>query len=176
MLSEADDVFSLGLWLLFVGQVVGWLALNYFGLHDNEKMHRDMKRIVEHRAPPPPGPVIFVGFASPRYHDILDAHQDIGFLSFGKDELEFIGDSQRVSLLRSQIIRVHFRPNIHSLLGLGRWIAIEGTISGRPVRMLVEPRERNTMLGNLMLGKWLKGMIDGWRKGEKVAGLPVRNS
>lgn len=165
LLAISEEVFGLGLWFLVAAQVFGWLALNFFGLFENKKIREEMHRRAM-AAPSPPGPCVFVGFASPRYHDLLDAHQDVGFLSFGEDELEFIGETQRISLTREQVLEVHFRPNIHSLVGLGRWIAVEGQIDGRPIRLLVEPRERSTMLGNLRLGHWLRDLIDGWRLGK----------
>ncbi len=96
---------------------------------------------------------------------MLDAHEDVGFLAFGPYELEFIGDTKRVRFVREQITRVHFLPNVHTLLGLGRWIGIEAIINGMPVRLLVEPRERNTLLGNLALSSWLKKTIVDWRAG-----------
>jgi hypothetical protein len=34
-----------------------------------------------------------------------------------------------------------------------------------PVRLLVEPRERNTLLGNLALSSWLRKTILDWRAG-----------
>src|SRR5262249_16634940 len=103
--------------------------------------------------------------ASSRHHSVLDAHEDVGFLAFGPYELEFIGDTKRVRIVREQVTRVHFLPNVHTLVGLGRWIGIEATINGMPVRLLVEPRERNTLLGNLALSGWLKKTIVDWRAG-----------
>ncbi|MEA2553277.1 MAG: hypothetical protein QOJ65_1453 [Fimbriimonadaceae bacterium] len=158
-------IFGPGLWSVIAGQVIGWLALNYFGLYENGRIRRDSMRNLIHRRPPAPGPVVFVGCASTKHHSILDAHEDVGFLSFGTNELEFIGDERRMRLLREQISQVRLRPSVHSIVGLGCWISIEAFINGMPVRLLVEPRERDTLWGNLMLSGWLKKVIDDWRFG-----------
>lgn len=155
-----------GLWVLIGGQALGWIALNYFGLFENGRIRRDSMRNLTQRRPPPPGPVIFVGCASHKHQSLLDAHEDVGFLSFGENEIEFIGDERRMRILREQIQRVTFRPNVHTLVGLGRWISIEAVVNGMPVRMMLEPRERNTLLGNLMLSGWLKQVILEWRAGK----------
>ncbi len=154
-----------GLWVLIGGQAFGWLALNSFGLFENGRIRRDSMRNLAHRQPPPPGPVVFVGCASTRHHSLLDAHEDVGFLSFGKYELEFIGDEKRMRILREQVQKIHFLPNVHTIMGLGRWVAVEATIGGLPVRLLVEPREKDTMLGNLLISSWLKQVIEDWRAG-----------
>lgn len=165
-IARTNRMIGPGLWLLIAGQVVGWLALNFFGLFENGRIRRDSMRNLSLRRPPPPGPVIFVGCASQKHQSLLDAHEDVGFLSFGPNELEFIGDERRMRILREQITKVSFRPNVHTLVGLGRWICIEAMINGMPVRMMLEPRERNTLLGNLLLSGWLRKVIAEWRAGQ----------
>jgi len=162
---HSGKILGPGLWILVAGQFIGWIALNLFGLFENGRIKRDSMRNLTLRRPPAAGPVIFVGCASSRHHSLLDAHEDVGFLAFGPHELEFIGDEKRVRLIREQITKVRFLPNVHSLLGLGRWISVEAIINGMPVRLLVEPRERNTLLGNLALSGWLKKTIVDWRAG-----------
>lgn len=162
---RTNQVFGPGLWLVLAGLVLGWLGLNYFGLFENGRLRRDSIRNLSLRRPPPPGPVVFVGCASQKHRSLLDAHEDVGFLSMGPDELEFIGDSIRMRLLREQVMEVRFRVNVHTLVGLGRWVSVEGMIAGKHVRMLLEPRERDTMLGNFMLTGWLKKTLEDWREG-----------
>jgi hypothetical protein len=162
---RSPKIVGPGIWLLLSGQVFGWIALNFFGLFENGRIRRDSMRNLTKRRPPAPGPVVFVGCASSKHHSVLDAHEDVGFLAFGPHELEFIGDDKRVRILREQITEVRFLPNVHTIVGLGRWISIEATINGLPVRLLLEPRERNTLFGNLMLSGWLRGVIQDWRKG-----------
>ena len=165
MTFRTQKIIGPGLWVLLGGQVVGWLALNLFGLFENGRIRRDSMRNLTLRRPPAPGPVVFVGCASSKHHSMLDAHEDVGFLAFGPQELEFIGDEKRMRILREQINNVRFLPNVHTIVGLGRWVSVEATINGLPVRLLLEPRERNTLMGNLALSGWLRKTIDDWRKG-----------
>jgi len=165
LVIQSTKMIGPGLWLVIGGQVVGWIALNLFGLFENGRIKRDSMRNLTLRRPPAPGPVIFVGCSSTRHHSLLDAHEDVGFLSFGPEELEFIGDDKRMRITREQIVKVHFSPNVHTIVGLGRWIVVEAMINGLPARLLLEPRERNTLLGNLLISKWLKGVIVDWRAG-----------
>lgn len=143
------------------GVLVGWIALSLFGFWGNSTM----RRMLSARLLPGDGSW-FVGFASPKFAGLLDAHEDVGFLILGKDELTFAGDSRRVVLPKGCVVRVVFRPNVHTLVGLGRWVSVEGVVDGKPVRMLLEPRERSTMLGNLMLSGRLRREVEAWRKGE----------
>lgn len=161
-----NKIIGPGLWLVVIGQVLGWLALNWFGLFENGRIRRDSMRNLTLRRPLPPGPVVFVGCASQKHRSLLDAHEDVGFLSFGPNELEFIGDERRMRIPREMITKVSFRPNVHTLVGLGRWISVEALINGMPVRLMVEPRERDTLFGNLMLSGWLKKVIKDWRNGQ----------
>lgn len=165
LIYRTGAILGPGVWLVATGQAVGWLALNFFGLWDNGRMRRDSLRNLSHRTPPPPGPVVFVGCASTSHKSILDPHQDVGFLSFGEDVIEFIGEDRRMLLARSHVTRVRFRPSVHTCLGLGWWICIEGVVEGREVRMLLEPREKDTLLGNLFLSGWLKRLITIWHHG-----------
>lgn len=175
-----------GLWLLFStfhpdlrgnwwiggGFVSGWLSLNLFGLTGNRKLRKELiKRFGEHKRLPH----WFVGFARPSYRSALDPHEDLGFLMLHADELEFEGDSFRIALQKQDITRIHFLPNTHSLLLLGRWIAIEGTVESKSVRMLIEPRERGTLIGNLFFGVKVKKEIEGWlkRNPPKSKSVPV---
>lgn len=160
LIARDRAVTPLGIGVLAFGTFVGWVMLSLFGFWGNASMRRVLEARVNE-----PGERWFVGFASPKYAGLLDAHEDVGFLILGKDGLVFLGDSLRVELPRENVVRVRFRPNVHSLVGLGRWISIEGVVKGTPVRMLVEPRERRTMLGNLRLSGRLKREVEAWAKG-----------
>ncbi len=152
-------VTPLGLGLLAFGTFVGWVALSFFGLWGNASM----RRLLEARLRPQ-GEKWFVGFASPKFAGLLDAHEDVGFLIFGKDELTFLGDSRRVELPKDCVVRVGFRLNVHTAVGLGRWVSVEGVVKGKPVRMLLEPRERNTMMGNFRQSRRLRRAIEEWAR------------
>lgn len=148
-------------WLAFA-TLVGWAAVSTFGLWDNAAMRRQLAARIRD-----PGERWFVGFASPKFSGLLDAHEDVGFLIMGKDVLLFAGDSHRVELPKDCVVRVGFRPNVHTVLGLGRWVSVEGVVRGKPVRMLVEPREQATMLGNLRRSGRLRREIEEWVKGKR---------
>jgi hypothetical protein len=68
-----------------------------------------------------------------------------------------------VTLLKSEVQGVRYRPNVHTALGLGRWVSVEAKQNGKPVRLLIEPRESNTLLANRRLGKELRTRIEEWR-------------
>ena len=145
-------------WLAFA-TLVGWASVSLFGLWGNAAMRRQLAARIKD-----PGERWFVGFASPKFSGLLDAHEDVGFLILGKDVLLFAGDSRRVELPKDCVARVGFRPNVHSCLGLGRWVSVEGVVRGTPVRMLLEPRERSTMLGNFRLSGRLRREIENWTR------------
>jgi hypothetical protein len=138
------------------GIVVGWAAINRFGLFENSKMRDEVEGLLRGARPRESAERVFVGLARPTFRSAVDPHEDVGFLLVHADRVEFFGESLRLVLARGQVHRVRFRPNVHSLLGLGRWVSIEGSVDGRPVRMLVEPRERETLLGNRRFGEELR--------------------
>ena len=154
------DFLGTGVDYLLLATVAGWIALNFFGFYQNGAMRRQLEKKLSDL----PQERVFVGCTSPKYTGLLDAHEDVGFLVFGDRALVFVSETKTVDLARNEIKRVMFRPNVHSLLGLGRWIAIEGAKGSHEVRMMIEPRERNTMLGNVLIGGALRKRIEAWRR------------
>ena len=161
---QHDSILGLGLWLVVGGTAIGWIALNLFGLLGNAFMGREIKRNLTARGIDFNTPHFFVGFARPRFFSILDAHEDLGYLFLRDDEIEFVGEDHRISLPRNQIHGIRFRPNVHTWVGLGRWISIEGKVKNLPVRMNVEPRERNYLFLNLLDSARVKAALESWRK------------
>jgi hypothetical protein len=168
MIVQTRELIGPGLWVLVLGTIVAWLFLNFFGLFQNAKMRSMLERILGADTDLPK-PQVFVGFTTPRYTGLVDAHEDVGFLCFGKQSLLFASEFRVTELERTAIRSVSFQPNVHSLVGLGRWICIEGVAGGKPVRMLIEPRERRTMLGNLVYGGVLIREIRRWVAGQSIA-------
>lgn len=160
---DNDAIFGRGLWLMGLAVVLGWVGLNLFGLHANAFMRRELRRELEAKGHDFQDPHIFVGFASPRFFNILDAHEDIGFLFLRKGFLEFVGEANDLKVPREEIRRIRFRPNIHTWVGLGRWICIEGTQKNVNFRMSIEPREKNFLMLNLLDSKRVLGVIRAWR-------------
>jgi hypothetical protein len=161
LMFQRHQIISQGIWCLVGATVVGWLSLNQFGFFQNAAMRRRLAEILNSDEDLPKDRA-FVGFASPRYTGVLDAHEDVGFLCFTPNALLFVGERRTVEMPRECVKSIRYRPNVHSLMGLGRWISVEGEASHHVVRMLVEPRERQTMLGNLRYGPKLKARIEAW--------------
>ncbi len=153
-----------GLLLLILATVLGWVALNQFGLFENARMKAQLKRILASRGEALPDvDRWFVGFASPKYAALLDAHEDVGFFTISPDRLLFASETRTIEIAKGDVRRIRFRPNVHSMVGLGRWICIEGTIGSKPIRLNIEPRERRTLLGNLREGKRLLARLAKWQ-------------
>ncbi len=144
LILTSGDPLGLGLWLLVGSFALGWLTVNAFGLFANQAMRAELSARLGLTA----SGGEFVGFARPTYRSGLDPHEDVGFLVLGEEGLRFTGDTLTVDLPWDAVERIRLRPNIHTLLGLGGWISIEGHLDGAPVRMLVEPRNHNTLWAN----------------------------
>lgn len=160
---EQDNIIGAGLWWIVFGTVLGWIGLNLFGLIQNAFMRREMKRELSAKQIEFDCPHYFVGFSSPRFFSILDAHEDVGFVFLREATLEFVGEANELKVPRREIKSISFRPNIHTWVGLGRWISIEGTHKGTRFRMNVEPREKNILMLNLLASGKIKREIEDWQ-------------
>ena len=160
---------ALMLWLLLF-LACAWLFLVVLGLFGNGAMKRAMGQRMHNERPFDKTERYFVGFSRPSYKSALDPHEDVGFLVLHEDRLEFWGGEHRVSLDRRCVTGVRFRPNTHSIVGLGRWVSIEAVVDEKPVRMLIEPREKATLLGTLLCSKPRRDR----RLGGNGAGPPAR--
>lgn len=154
--------FIAGLAWLVGGTVVGWLATNFFGLYQNRRMRAQVERIMKAKGEDLPESKWFVGFATPKYSSLVDPHEDVGFLCVYPDRLRFVSETREVEFERKNVLSVRHRPNIHTWIGLGRWVSVEGAVAGKPVRFLIEPRERQTLLGNLRVGSHLRRALTVW--------------
>ena len=154
-----------GLAMLLISTVLGWLALNSFGLFENLQMQRELEQILKNRKDEVAAESWFVGLTTPKYRGLLDAHEDVGFLQILPEKLSFVSETRKIELLKSEIRRIRYRGNVHSLVFLGRWVSVEGESGGKPVRMLLEPRERPTMLGNFRESSVLRARLTKWAKG-----------
>ncbi len=163
VMAARQEIVGLGLWLLIGGTALGWLAVNLFGFWDNARMRRQLTLIMQAKGEPVAA-APFVGFATPKYSSMLDPHEEVGFLMLLPDRLRFLSEERVLEVPKEQIQSVRFRANVHTLIGLGRWISIEGTSDGKPIRLLIEPRERRTLLSNLSYGKSLRQKISRWLK------------
>jgi len=155
---------GLGLWLLVASTILGWIALNFFGLFQNGRMRRQLERILQSEKRDLSGEHFFVGFATPKYSSMVDAHEDVGFLRLLKDKLEFVSEVRTIEMSRAEITDIRFRMNVHSIVGLGRWVSVEAKLGDKPIRLLIEPRERATLLGNRIYSSTLRARLREWRK------------
>jgi hypothetical protein len=156
------EIIGVGLNWVVGGTVTGWLALNQFGGITNGRLRRQLERILTARGDAKDISGTFVGFATPRYASLLDAHEDVGFLITLPDRLRFVSELRSVDVLKTEVTKIRYRANVHTWVALGRWVSIEGRSGGRPIRLLVEPRDRITMLGNLRSGGKLKKQLTAW--------------
>lgn len=144
-----------------------WLSLNFLGLLRNGRIRSEMRAKLRSSFPDRMGDAVFVGFARPKYRSLLHHHEDVGWLVLLPESLEFVGDSLTYSLPKADVTGVRFAPNVNTLLGLGRWVSVEARHEGKRVRMLVEPRERATLLGNFLYAKKLRAQISKWAKSQR---------
>jgi len=135
--------------------VFGLFAVNLLGLFQNRTMHAELKPLVHGRGEP----LWFVGIGKPGAVGALDPHEDLGFLLLTANGVEFVGEMSRYQIPYIDIFAVSFSMNAHSLLGLGRWVAIEGRHDGKKFRLLVEPRTHPTLLQNKREGARLASEV-----------------
>ena len=159
---RSGQFLGLGLWFLVAATVVGWFAVNQFGFFENDRMRRQLERILASQDRQLPEKRFFVGFASPKYSNILDAHEDVGFLCFEPNSISFISETRTLQLNRSDIKALRFRMNPHSVIFLGRWISIEAKLGGQEIRLQIEPRERRTLFGNRRFSMTLLKQLQAW--------------
>jgi hypothetical protein len=162
-LGASGPSVALILWLLAF-LVAAWVFLALTGLFANGAMRREVGRRLHLARAFDKTERYFVGFARPVYKSALDPHEDVGFLLLHPDRLEFWGSEQRANVVRESVVGIRLRPNTHTLVGLGRWISVEAVVEGKAVRLLVEPREKATLVGNLLFSKRLLQRLRAWRE------------
>lgn len=160
--AKQGQFLGSGLYFLIGSTLIGWLAINQFGFFENHRMRRQLELILSAQKNEINGEFIFTGFATPKYSSMLDAHEDVGFLKILPDRLLFISELRHLEILKADIVEVGFRPNVHSVLGLGRWVSIDAKSGEKRIRLLVEPREKNTMLASSRFGSRLVARLREW--------------
>lgn len=142
--------------------VGGWFGLDRFGFHGSGAMRTELARLLRARGETFDATAPFVGLATPAYRSAADAHEDVGFLFIGPDALRFVSETRTLTVPRAALAKVGTAPNTHTLVGLGRWIALSGEVDGRPFRIFLEPRTAPTMRGNLRAGRELRLRLEKW--------------
>ncbi len=168
LMLKDGQMIGRGLYWFALWPVAGIVCVNFLGLYQN----RQMRKVLEKRLSAPLGEpklaVWFAGFARPAFKDVLDPHEDVGFFVVREDRVEFLGENIRVEVKKAEIQGIGFRPNVHTLLCLGGWLSIDGVVDGTRVRLLIEPRERKTLLGNLLLNGKIRRKLVAWKKAKKA--------
>lgn len=153
---QKQDYLGEGLWWMLAGLFCGWLGVNFSGVQVNRHMETELRKRLEFRRENLGAQRWFVGFASPKFAGVLDAHEDVGFLVLDQDEIRFVSDTRKIRVRRDDVERVRFRPNVHTMLGMGGWISIEGHSADVPFRLLIEPRVHGQMLLNFSMSRSLR--------------------
>lgn len=153
-----------GLLMLGLSPPAGWISVNFLGLYQNRAMRKEMALRLRSAMDHPPYRRYFVGAATPAFRGLLDPHEDIGFILLHPDRVEFFGEKLHVNLLKSEVTHIRVRPNVHSMVGLGRWVSIEAMVNGKPGRLMLEIRERPTLLGNLRMSRTLLKKLQQWKE------------
>ena len=130
-----------------------------FGLFQNKKMRKQIEAVIEDGLDGR-GVKFFVGLSEPGGGSVWDPHANVGFLVFDKDCLRFIDDVLVMDMPREKEIQLRRRANIHSLFGLGGWLEIK---LDEQV-WLVEPREKNNLLGNRKVRAEIQKEFARWLK------------
>jgi len=159
-----SEVMGKGFWIFESSPLIGWLAVNYLGLWGNSQLRHIMHERLLGMRPKITDKRYFVGMATPKHSAWLDPHEDVGFLILHPTKLEFYGDHIKTTMDKRDVTAIGFRANAHTLVGLGRWVSIEGRIGELHIRMKVELREKSTLLGNMLLSKGLKRKLQAWLK------------
>ena len=151
--------------MVWIGAFIAasWLLLALLGFVGSGSMRNEMGRRLHIERAFDKTPRFFVGFARPTFKSALDPHEDVGFLLLHSDRIEFWGDVVKVSIDKGDVTGARFRANTHTIVGLGRWVSIEAVVGEKPVRLLVEPRERATLIGNLFFSKRLLNAVREWK-------------
>lgn len=141
-----------------LGAIAGIIAA-YFGVHqwgffENAKIDRELRARTGKDGE-------LIGFVYCEPPTMLDAHAEIGILNLESDRLTINTEAANYSLNRDQIVAIGRRSNIHSLLLLGGWIAIE-LADGKAFRF--ESRKLNTMGASRKRTNQLYRELSDWRK------------
>jgi len=151
-----------GLLIFSLGVATTWISLNWLACYASRGLQLEFDIWYQSKIAELPKERYFVGFAQPNYSGILDPHQDIGFLALGESNLIFLGEKFHLSFPKSTIKEVKFKWNPHSIVGLGRWICVQGTSDSMDFHLKIEPRSESTLLADKRASSILRNRIQNW--------------
>ncbi len=107
----------------FFGQAIigigaAWFGVSQWGFFENVKIERELRARLGSEGE-------LIGFVYCRPPTALDAHAELGLLTIMADEIKIQTEDESYVLRLAQVTDVGRQMNIHSLLRLGGWIALE---------------------------------------------------
>lgn len=141
-----------------------WLATALLGNIGHAGIRKSLAAAMNARAPFDKSRRIFVGFSTAKYKNILDAHEDVGYLVLRPEALEFFGTHHNPTISKSRVTSISFKRNAHTLVGFGGWIVIQADFAGKKAPIYIEPREKATLFGNARYRKRLKIELEQWKR------------
>jgi hypothetical protein len=159
---RSGRIFSVGLILVAAAILIGWIMLNYLGLHENAQMKQQMAWRLSSALKDLPSRRYFVGMATPNFVGWIDPHEDVGYLLIFRDRIDYHGEKIRASFRRSEIRGFESRMNVHSLIFLGGWVVVRAERDGKPIELRVEMREKHSLRANRGMNKLLLSRLRKW--------------
>ncbi len=161
-MAAKSEIVGRGLVIFALAPIVAWMAMNFFGLYQNRQLKREIEGRLLSLRPQCRDPRNFVGIATPKYRSLVDPHEDVGLMILHADSMEFFGDRLNLTIPRQDIRSIGFRANPHTLVGLGRWVSIEGKIGAQAIRLQAELRDSGTLFGNFLRSGDFKRRLERW--------------
>ncbi len=136
-----------------VGIAVAWYGVSHWGFFENTKIDRELREKVG-----PDGELIgFVWLSRPT---ALDVHAELGLMNLVSDELRIVTEDKSYVIRLNEVAEIGRQMNIHSLIGLGGWIALK-LENGTTIRL--ESRMYPTMLKSMTRTKVLFKELSIWK-------------
>jgi hypothetical protein len=140
-------------WQSVIGVLVAWEGIDRWGFFDNDQIDKELRAKTQAEGE-------LIGFVYEQSPTALDAHAEIGLLTIEPGLLTIVTEDTSYSILRSDVIEVKRRPNIHALLLLGGWISLE-LANGSSFRF--ESRKFRAMTWSRSRTRKLFGEIVDWK-------------
>jgi hypothetical protein len=139
--------------------VATWVGINVWGFYENKKIEQELRFQTKSQGE-------LIGFVHREPASGLDAHAEIGLLSFASDALEIITEDSSTVLPKEQIRGISRRLNVHSILLLGGWVVVS-LPEGK--ELTLESRKFHTMLASRSRTKQLYKELKAWKQKEGSA-------
>lgn len=149
MLFQADLVTK-GL----VAVLVAYLSIDRWGFFENRKIEQELRDLTKSDGE-------IIGFVYKNPAGAWDAHAELGLLIVRVDHLDVLTENGGLAIKRNEISKISRQGNIHSLIGLGGWVALELT-NGQTFKL--ESRKYHTMFASKIRSAKLLAELERWLK------------